>query len=370
MAKPGSPIEVAKQDPRIDIARCMQIARTECGKGLFAQVSDMLSLALGPGKLKPRDYYYYGLYDDARFSDEAKRAFIGLRAQRKIHLKCSARDWWALAHDKLVCYAVLRGLGVPTPKTVALYHAQRNFADVPVLRDAGTLADRLRGDMPYPFFSKPVTGKWSVGSVLVESFDAAGDTLVFSNGATLGVDDFVAAVGRFAKDGYLFQEPLKPHPALAMICGERVSTARILVALGKDGADILHAIWKIPVGDNAADNFWREGNMLGLVDIESGRVTRVVQGIGPDQREVEVHPDSGAQIIGENLPDWGALTSLCLKHAASLSGLRLQAWDIAMCPEGPVAMEVNIGGDVNLPQLASGAGLLDDRFREFLDGID
>ena len=131
-----------------------------------------------------------------------------------------------------------------------------------------------------------------------------------------------------------------------------------------------YAIWKIPVGNNAADNFWREGNMLGLVDIESGRVTRVVQGIGPDQREVEVHPDSGARIIGADLPDWGALTSLCLKHAASLSGLRLQAWDIAMCPEGPVAMEVNIGGDVNLPQLASGAGLLDDRFREFLDGID
>ena len=143
-----------------------------------------------------------------------------------------------------------------------------------------------------------------------------------------------------------------------------------MVALGKDGAEILHAIWKIPVGDNVADNFWREGNMLGLVDAESGRVTRVVQGVGPDHRQVETHPDTGARIIGADLPDWDALTSLCLKHAASLSGLRLQAWDIAMCPEGPVAMEVNIGGDFNLPQLAAGAGLLDERFRKFLDGID
>ena len=63
---------------------------------------------------------------------------------------------------------------MPTPKTVALYHARRNFGDVPVLRDAGALAGKLRGGMPYPFFSKPVTGMWSTGSVLVDSFDAAG----------------------------------------------------------------------------------------------------------------------------------------------------------------------------------------------------
>jgi hypothetical protein len=369
MAKSDSPIELTKRDPRLDIARCMQFARKECGKGLFAQVSDMLSLALGPGKLTPTDYYYYRLYDDSQFSDDAKRVFIGKRVQRKIHLKCSTRTWWALVHDKLVCYAMLAGLGAPTAKTVALYHARRNFADVPVLRDAGALADRLRGDMPYPFFSKPVTGMWSAGAALVESFDATGDCLVFPNGATLAVDDFVGIAGRFADDGYLFQEPLKPHPAVAAVCGERVSTARIMVALGKDGAEILHAIWKIPVGDNVADNFWREGNMLGLVEAESGRVTRVVQGVGPDRREIETHPDTRARIIGIDLPDWDALTSLCLKHAATLSGIRLQAWDIAMCPEGPVVMEVNIGGDVNLPQLAAGAGLLDDRFREFLAGI-
>ena len=70
-----------------------------------------------------------------------------------------------------------------------------------------------------------------------------------------------------------------------------------------------------------------------------------------------------------DLPDWDALTALCLKPAASLIGLRLRAWDIAMCPEGPVAVEVNIGGDVNLPQLAAGAGLLDERFQTFVDRI-
>ena len=370
MPKTESPIEFTKQDPVLDIVKCMAIAREEYGKGLFAQVSEIAALAMGPGKLKPHDYYYYGLYDDSRFTPQARRAFVGKRVQDKIHLQCSARDWWAIVHDKLVCYAMLAGLGAPIPKTVALYHARREFAGVPVLHSADALAGHLRGGMAYPFFSKPVAGMWSTGAVLAESFDAASDSLVLSHGATTPVEAFVDAVGAYGPDGYLFQEPLRPHPTIRGICGDRLSTARVMVMLGPDETEILHTIWKIPVGRNVADNFWRAGNMLGLVDVESGRVTRVVCGVGPDHREVEVHPDTGAPVKGAVLPDWEALKSLCVETGATLTGLRLQAWDIAMCPDGPVVMEVNIGGDFNLPQLVTGSGLLSERFRRFLDHID
>lgn len=370
MPKTESPIDFTKKDPDLDIVKCMAVARKECGKGLFAQVSEIAALAMGPGKLKPRDYYYYGLYDESRFTPQARRAFVGKRIQDKIHLQCSARDWWAIAHDKLVCYALLAGLGAPIPKTIALYHARRGFANVPVLRSADALAAQLRGGMAYPFFSKPVTGMWSTGSVLAESFDAASDRLVLPHGETAPVEAFVDAIAGYELDGYLFQEPLRPHPTIRGICGDRLSTARVVVMLGRDETEILHAIWKIPVGRNVADNFWRAGNMLGLVDVESGRVTRVVRGVGPDHREVEAHPDTGAPVKGAVLPDWEALKSLCLEIGATLTGLRLQAWDIAMCQDGPVAMEVNIGGEFNLPQLATGSGLLSARFRRFLDGID
>jgi hypothetical protein len=67
------------------------------------------------------------------------------------------------------------------------------------------------------------------------------------------------------------------------------------------------------------------------------------------------------------LPQWPDLKAYCLAGAASLPGLSIQAWDIALCPEGPVMVEVNIGGDFNLPQLATGRGLLDGAFADFLD---
>ena len=78
------------------------------------------------------------------------------------------------------------------------------------------------------------------------------------------------------------------------------------------------------------------------------------------------HPDTGGRLEGLTIPDWPALTALALKAAAALPGLRMQAWDIAPTDRGPVLVEVNIGGDFNLPQLAHRTGLMDDRFRTFL----
>ena len=66
------------------------------------------------------------------------------------------------------------------------------------------------------------------------------------------------------------------------------------------------------------------------------------------------------------MPDWTALTALCLKTARAFPGLRIQAWDVAPTERGPVLLEVNVGGDFNLPQLAHGSGLMDERFRRFL----
>jgi hypothetical protein len=66
-------------------------------------------------------------------------------------------------------------------------------------------------------------------------------------------------------------------------------------------------------------------------------------------------------------PNWTTLTGLCLKAARAFPGLRMQAWDVAPTERGPVLVEVNIGGDFNLPQLAHATGLMDERFRAFSD---
>lgn len=45
-------------------------------------------------------------------------------------------------------------------------------------------------------------------------------------------------------------------------------------------------------------------------------------------------------------------------------GIGTQSWDIALADTGPVALELNWGGDLHLHQLAHGRGILDGVYRD------
>ena len=55
---------------------------------------------------------------------------------------------------------------------------------------------------------------------------------------------------------------------------------------------------------------------------------------------------------------------MCLEAASAYPGLRLQNWDIAIGEKGPVILEVNVEGSMDLHQLAGGRGILDGALAE------
>jgi hypothetical protein len=56
-----------------------------------------------------------------------------------------------------------------------------------------------------------------------------------------------------------------------------------------------------------------------------------------------------------------------LRAARAFSGLSMQAWDIAVTPQGPMPLEVNDIGSLFLPQMADQRGLYEaGEFREFI----
>jgi hypothetical protein len=106
--------------------------------------------------------------------------------------------------------------------------------------------------------------------------------------------------------------------------------------------------------------------MLGAIELKTGLISRVVRGAGVEMSLNEAHPDTKRPIVGTLIPRWEALTYLPVSAAKILPGIRTQSWDIAIAAEGPVVLEVNYGGDLNLAQLAHGAGVLDERYTEHL----
>jgi hypothetical protein len=343
--------------------------RRTTGKSILSQLIEMFRLRFLEGGIGPSEYYNYELYNDQLFPFSAKRDFVGGKATRKLYADLNSVQWRGIARDKIVFHIFMRGLGLPTPKLYAIYSPfHRLLNDVPCITELNAMTDFIKNRISYPFFAKPISGAHGVGGIAVNSFNPGNDTLLIRTGQQVPVHDFVANLLQVDKSGYLFQECLMPHPAIKEICGDSLSSVRMIVFLSDDGPRLLRAIWKIPRGLNMTDNFAHgtSGNLLGQIDLKSGSVVEVVQGVGASRSLAKVHPDTGKPLTGVILPNWEDSVKICLSTAMALPGLRLQSWDVAMCPDGPLLIEVNATGDLDLVQYAYRAGFFNTELRRVL----
>jgi hypothetical protein len=67
-------LQHVKIDPEFSLGYSLHAAMTRHGKSPWSQMREIWRLRYGPGKLRADEYYYYGLYDDRRFSLPTRRA--------------------------------------------------------------------------------------------------------------------------------------------------------------------------------------------------------------------------------------------------------------------------------------------------------
>jgi hypothetical protein len=348
--------------PRIDIPENLTLALS-ARPGVFSILREMLALWRGPGKLTPQEYFYYRLWDPSIPLDE-KRRFVGKHAQNAMHLACNSQYWYCAAADKILFHTIMSGAGMPIPDLIAISAEGRAIPGIPNLTDADALAALLRKPGLYPLFMKEVGGKYSLSVISAERYDLESDEVELLGGTRQTPE--VLAVKMITPRGYLVQRRLCQCPALAALFGPQLWSVRVFVLQGKTGPRIHRATVKIATGHNPADNYWRQGNMVGAIHLEFGKIIRVVSGSGAQLRLIDVHPDTGQPIVGAQVSDWSRLKELVLAAAPIFAGIHSQSWDVALTEHGPILLEVNFGGDLNLAQLATEKGALDDAYVEHL----
>jgi hypothetical protein len=339
---------------RRDVAR----ARADGGVGPVRQVLDMVRLRLGPGKLEPRDYYRMRVYRrDLPF--ERKREFASQRALRlSLH-------WHVVTHDKLIASLLMEHEGLRIPETYAICHPLRSWGVQRVLRSPDQIVQHLTNSARYPFISKPVAGMYSKGVVLVERLEPDSGLLRVAEEEPVPLRQF-AEECILRPDGTIFQEVLRPHPEIAAHISDRLCTLRLIVLLEHDDVHLFRALWKIAAGGNVADNYWHPGNLIARLDPGTGCIEQCMTGLGPDFRLVERHPVTGQVLRGFQVPLYREAVELTRRVARAFVGVKIQAWDIAITPEGPIPLEINDIGSVFLPQTADQRGIYDRSFREFV----
>ena len=348
--------------PNIDLSENLRAALAS-GRRATGIAAEVLALRRGPGKLTPQEYFYYRLWD-APQEGANKRRFVGKIAQHPMHVAAGAREWFAASADKILFQSIMDGVGLRTPELTAITQAGRYLPTTPTITDPAALGDKLRDPSIYPLFAKQVAGKYSLSVLSADGFDPGTDEVLLLDGTRRKVADVATSLTEGS--GFLVQRRLSPAPDLAARFGQRLWSARLLVLVTPSGPVIHRAVAKIATGTNPADNYWRPGNRLGAIDLGSGRITRVVHGAGADLVIDAPHPDTGATIAGTTVPSWQALTDMVRTASQVFAGIRTQSWDIALTADGPIFLELNYGGDLNLHQLAHGAGVLDETYREHL----
>jgi hypothetical protein len=281
-----------------------------------------------------------------------------------MHTTANDRHWFQTAADKILFHTIMAGAQLPVPDLLAATQAGRSLAAVPCRSDQQGLAKLLRRSDFYPLFAKPVAGKYSLSVLSADRYDAETDEIILLGGRRCSVGAVAASLVGGA--GFLIQRRLNTAPQLLSLFGPRLWSVRVLVLVLPTGPVIHRAVAKIATGINPADNFWRRGNMLGAIDLDSGIISRVVRGTGVDLAIDEPHPDTGQCVVGMPIPDWECLVKLVKRAAPVFAGIRTQSWDIALTNRGPVFLEVNFGGDLNLAQLANGEGVLDEIYTRHL----
>lgn len=341
-------------------------------KSFFSQVSEILRLRFFHKKLGPSEYYLYRLYDDSAFSFAQKAEFAGWRYSQYLDQHFNDDRWRIFANDKLVFYSMMEAHGLAYPHVVALFDQNKKAAlkSSRLLDSIQAAGNFLRDPAIYPLFFKPVSGTYGKGAFSAISYDREKDAIRMGNGESIPLDHVLDMFQEKWARGYIMQKLLEPHPEVAALVGKRLSSLRIIVLLTQDGPVIFRAVWKLPTGRNMSDNFMHgeTGNLIASVELRSGQIKHAVTGVGANLRRVEHHPDTGHPLSNSRVPLWAETRNLVTAGASLFPGLRMQHWDVALCPEGPVALEVNVEGSLDLHQLAGSGGIHDDTMRRLTDG--
>ena len=338
-------------------------AKARSGVGYVRQMVQIMSLARKPNLIGPDEYFEYCLYDP-KFSLAERREFVGYKAER-FYSKLNLSSWDATANDKVLFEQVMLASGFSSPKNLALFHPWRIAnPDCEHIRNVDHLHCFLSG-AEFPLFVKPVHGLFGRGTAVIEQYDSDKRALVLSGGQELFLDEFFLWLQSSTREGMLFQRMLIPSQEVVNVCGERLSSVRMIVLCDQDRPSLFRANWKLCTGENVVDNTdgWRNGNIVAAVDHVSGMIQRAYRGLNGTRIEVSEHPDTKTPLIGLRIPHWDEMKTYVESIAKVFPGVRFQAWDIAATSTGICALELNLATfhTVHATQLVSHKGFLDDR---------
>lgn len=312
------------------------IARRLSGKSRMRQLAERVILFFGH-RIDARAYYDFALFMPDIFVRAGE--FQSPHDVALFNSRLNQNDSTHHTEDKQLFRHFCADHGIPTAAVIAILTP--NAADKDTL--AADLAPKAEGE---GVFFKPQFGFKGAG---VGRLSCADDqwTMDFGKGdRTTGNWDQIYEKLLFAGEPLVFQDILQNHPDLARLNPDILHTLRVTTYLDGEDIRILSVVLRIGLGDSTTDNV-SVGGLGAPVDMETGRLS-----CGTQER-IDVLPFSLC-VAGKDeidlrtvqLPFFDDALDMARSIHSALPQMFSLGHDIAILPEGPVAVETNhIWGD-------------------------
>lgn len=157
------------------------------------------------------------------------------------------------------------------------------------------------------------------------------------------------------KDNVIIEELIDQHEELAKFNPSSVNTLRVVTLLDKnDNVRVITANLRVGNGERFADNFHHNG-IASLLDVGTGLV--ITSGIDMNLKRYYVHPYTGQQIIGFQIPYWNRVVKVCKEVARVTPSVGYVGWDVAIDKNGEIiVIEGNASADPDVSQIPDQIG--------------
>ncbi|HEY0045897.1 MAG TPA: sugar-transfer associated ATP-grasp domain-containing protein [Flavobacterium sp.] len=275
------------------------------------------------------EYFLFHFYN---MNHEQRMSYAGTGFMYEYQLKMNPKSKRKVLINKLEFLKVYKDF------------VRHEFASLTEIAENPKIAEHLLSNTSEKIVLKSSTGQCGRGIEVRNSTDFTADTLV-TRLKELD-NDFV-------------EEYVSQHPVLNELSPSGLNTIRIITQVNKSGAvEILGARLRITV-NSAIDNM-AAGNIAAFVNPQTG----VVEGPGVysdiTKPEEFVHPITGIQIVGFQIPLWKETIEMVTAAALVDTGNRSIGWDVAITSAGPELIEGNHDWCKLLWQLPARKGLKQD----------
>lgn len=246
--------------------------------------------------------------------------------------------------DKLCLYNLFSERQIPTPRVIGIIQSGKVFDEehrqVSLLDIFSTMANSEK------IFIKPSNGAGGTGIVVIKKQNDN----YYLNGKEILLDAIDSII--FREKTYVIQKGIIQRNDINQINASSVNTLRIITQWQGNVPSMKVCVMRIGRNGKDLDNS-HQGGLSIPVNVENGYLGNFAtaeHGGG----EYFKHPDSGFVFGGNRIEDWEGIKGKVISFARKIPELKEIAWDIAITPNGPMAIELNLGYGITHLQCCCG----------------